>query len=119
MSSQPWTSRQGYYYMYGWCSPETIAAMKNAERVIDPVSAPSAMAAPFPDTNLQQNQRLGTFTTSDQRAGIQAGKADRMASAETIQQMKVAGKATVSPLLSGIFPLILLAGIMVLVILKK
>lgn len=42
-----------------------------------------------------------------------------MASAQTIQSMRVSGKTAVSPRLAGMFPLILIAGIIVLVVLKK
>lgn len=119
MIMQPWIGRVGYYQMYGRFSPERTAAVTHDKRIIEPSNTPSRMVAPFPDTNLTQSQRLGAFTGYDKRAVIAAEKGEEMAGADTIQQMKIGGKATVSPLLSGIFPLILLTGIIVLVILKK
>lgn len=89
--------------------------------LISDVPPSSVTLPPFPIPEQSQARRpRGRLTTSDNRANAnQFIRSTNMASAGSIESMKIGGTVRTSPAAIGMFPLILLAGIFVLIIFKK
>lgn len=112
-----WNARCGYLVGYAIPGAAYQAATGGTETRYT-ASQPSAMAVPFPVQTLTRSQSLNVLTGFEKRADV-AGEKLAVASAQTKQAMYVSGKTIVSPVLASMFPLILLAGLFVLIILKK
>ncbi len=113
-----WNQRCGYIVGYAIPGAAYKAATGGGVTSRTIAAQPPLMAVPFPPQTLTRSQSLNVLTGSQKRADIAGEKLD-VASAQTKQAMYVGGKTVVSERLASMFPLILLAGLFVLIILKK
>ncbi len=113
-----WNARCGYIVGYAIPGAAYQAVTGGGSRMLSTASQPPSMAVPFPTQTLIRSQDLNVLTGFEKRADVE-GEKQAVASAQTKQAMYMSGKTTVSPRLASMFPLILLAGLFVLIILKK
>jgi len=105
-----------------------LGTRRITETPVNPV-APAASLVPYPVNSLQRQMSQTGLTAFRNRAKgssfiqstskLSAKEIQKMASAEAQQSMKIGGTVKTSPAATGLFPLILMAGIFVLILLKK
>lgn len=115
---QPWISRCGYFREYGAIASWLTISGGGATVRTQHTEPTDLKTLPYPVTTLRRSRELNILTPFEKRAALQEEK-ESMASAQTIQSMKVSGRGLFSPELVSMFPLILLAGLFVFIILKR